>query len=84
MEEDETFEEDTDTKEENTLTDEEDEDEAFTKGYSEDDEAEECAECGITLRHKKKVTKPIEGEEYVFCSDDCAKEFEESLAKTEE
>lgn len=84
MEEDETYEEEKDTKEDNTLTDEEEEDEAFTTGYSEEDKAEECAECGITLRHKKKVTKSIEGEEYMFCSEDCAKDFEESLAKTEE
>lgn len=84
MEEDETFEEENDATEKDTPTDEEEEEEAFTKGYTEDDEAEECAECGITLRHKKKVIKAIEAEEYVFCSEDCAKDFEDSLAKTEE
>ncbi len=85
MEEDETFEDDADVdKADDNLVDEEEEDEAFTKGYAEEDEAEECAECGITLKHKKKITKSIESEEYVFCSEDCAKDFEESLAKTEE
>ncbi len=83
MEEEETFEEEMEIKED-TVVDEEEEEEGFTKGYAEEDEAEECAECGITLRHKKKVTKAIEGEEYAFCSAECAKDFEESLAKTEE
>ncbi len=85
MDDEETFEDDADVEEDNDKPiDEEEEDEGFTKGYSEEDKVEECAECGITLRHKKKVTKSIEGEEYVFCSEDCAKDFEESLAKTEE
>ena len=84
MEDDETFEEENEVKEDDILTDEEEEDEGFTMGYAEDNETEECAECGLALRHKKKVTKPIEGEEYVFCSEDCAKDFEESMAKTEE
>lgn len=85
MDEEETFEDDADVEEDNDKPiDEEEEDEGFSKGYAEEDYTEECAECGITLRHKKKVTKSIEGEEYVFCSDECAKDFEESLAKTEE
>ncbi len=85
MDDEETFEDDADVEEDNDKPiDEEEDDEGFSKGYSEEDEAEECTECGITLRHKKKVTKSIEGEEYVFCSDECAKDFEESLAKTEE
>lgn len=85
MEEDETIEDnpELDNNDEEHI-EEEEEDEGFSKGYSEEDEAEECAECGVTLRHKKKVTKSIEGEEYVFCSDECAKDFEESMAKTEE
>lgn len=85
MDDDETFEDDTDVEEDNDKPiDEEEDDEGFTQGYSEEDKAEECAECGITLRHKKKISKSIEGEEYLFCSDECAKDFEESLAKTEE
>ena len=84
MEEDETFDEDTEVKDEKDVADEEEEDEAFTRGYDKDEEIEECAECGTTLRHKKRVSKTIEGEEYVFCSEDCAKDFEESMAKTEE
>lgn len=86
MDDDETFEEDLEAENNNDdgLIEEEEDDEGFSKGYAEEDEADECAECGVTLRHKKKITKSIEGEEYIFCSEDCAKDFEESMAKTEE
>ena len=62
---------------------EEETEEGFMKGYSDEEEVEECAECGTAIK-KKKVTKEIEGEDYSFCSEGCAKEFEESLAATEE
>ena len=62
---------------------EEETEEGFMKGYSDEEEVEECAECGTAIK-KKKVTREIEGEEYPFCSEICAKEFEESLATTEE
>ena len=53
--------------------------EGFMKGYGEDDAATECAECGKAVRTEKKVLKAINGEEYTFCSKDCAQEFEESV-----
>ncbi len=72
------------TVEEDTLTEAEDtDDEGFMKGYADDEEVEECAECGAAIKEKKKVTREIEGEEYVFCSKSCADDFEESMAKTE-
>jgi hypothetical protein len=54
--------------------------EAFMRGYSEDEEVEECAECGAAI-HEKKVAKVIEEEPRTFCSDLCAKEYEESLGE---
>ena len=55
--------------------------EGFTRGYAEEDDVAECAECGKAVAAEKKVTKQIEEENYVFCSGDCAKEFEETLAE---
>lgn len=61
---------------------EESDEEGFMEGYEEDEKVEECAECGIAIKEGKKVLREIEGEEYAFCSESCAKEFEESV-KTE-
>lgn len=60
--------------------DDEDVDE-FMKSYDEDEKVEECAECGRSVKEEKRVVKEVEGEEYVFCSESCAREFEESLKK---
>jgi hypothetical protein len=60
------------------LTGDEDSESGFMKGYVDDEEVEECAECGSAI-HDKKVVKTIDGELYVFCSEICAKEFEETL-----
>ncbi len=61
----------------------EEEEEGFMQGYGEEEEVEECAECGLALK-KKRVTREIEGEEYGFCSNACADEFEETISKGEE
>ena len=53
--------------------------EGFLKGYSEDEEVQECAECGGAVGEEKKVAKEIEGESYTFCSKHCKEEFEESF-----
>lgn len=63
--------------------DDDDPEEGFMKGYEEEGEVEECAECGGAVKTEKKVTKEIDGEDHVFCSESCAKEFEESLGKKE-
>ena len=54
-------------------------DEGFIDGFMEEEEAAECAECGGAVTEEKKVTKQIEEEEYTFCSEECAKEFQESV-----
>ena len=54
--------------------------EAFMKGYTEDDVVIECAECGGAVTEEKRVIEEIDGEKQVFCCADCAKEFKESLA----
>ncbi|MEK6845683.1 MAG: hypothetical protein AABY26_02900 [Nanoarchaeota archaeon] len=60
------------------------EEEGFMEGFEEEEEAMECAECGTKVSPEKKVTRNVESEEYVFCSEECAKEFEESLGEVEE
>ncbi len=55
--------------------------EGFMKGYTEEKEVEECAECGGVVKEEKRQVKEFDGEEFVFCSELCAKEFEESLGK---
>lgn len=54
--------------------------EGFMKGYLKEEEVKECSECGTAIKGDKKVTLDIEGEEFVFCSKNCAEEFEESLS----
>ncbi|MBI2112829.1 hypothetical protein HYT52_04800 [Candidatus Woesearchaeota archaeon] len=56
--------------------------EGFLKGYSEDEDVDECAECGSACPEDKKVVKEFDGESYSFCSKQCAKEFEESLGES--
>ncbi|PIN76459.1 hypothetical protein COV17_02410 [Candidatus Woesearchaeota archaeon CG10_big_fil_rev_8_21_14_0_10_36_11] len=55
--------------------------EAFMQGYMDDEEVEECAECGTAVEKEKKVVKEINGEELTFCSKTCAHEYEESLTE---
>ncbi len=78
-------EEESSTSKESGDDDVESEDEGFIKGFDDGDEQkEECAECGTAISKEKKVAKEIEGETYVFCSEECATEFEESLGSEEE
>ncbi|MEW5897101.1 MAG: hypothetical protein AB1668_05385 [Nanoarchaeota archaeon] len=64
--------------------DEEEAEEGFMEGYSEDEEVEECVECGSAIDQETKVTRKIDGEDYVFCSKSCADEFEESMGPSPE
>lgn len=69
------------TKEEPTEQGEQEPEESFMAGYEEDEEKQECAECGTAIiSEKKKVVKEIEGETYNFCSKQCAQEFEDGLS----
>ena len=53
--------------------------EGFMKGYSDDDDVEECAECGSAIDEEGKVAKEIDGDLNTFCSKNCCAEFEENL-----
>lgn len=55
-----------------------DAEEGFMRGYSHDEEVEECKECGSVLFDDKKVYREINGEKHSFCSSDCADDFEET------
>ncbi|MBI2103231.1 hypothetical protein HYT55_05285 [Candidatus Woesearchaeota archaeon] len=52
----------------------------FMQGYLDEEEAQECVECGAAVREEKKAVREVDGETYVFCSDNCANEFEESMS----
>ena len=52
----------------------------FMQGYLDEEETQECVECGAAVREDKKTVREIENETYVFCSKGCADEFEESMA----
>ena len=72
-----TFNEETTSKEQSL--DEDDLEASFMKGYIEEEEIVECSECGSAIAEEGKITKKIEGEEYAFCSELCAKEFVETM-----
>ncbi len=65
-------------------SEEEETEDSFMDGYTNEDEVQECAECGSAVREAKKVVASIEGEEYTFCSKACAEEFKETFAAGEE
>ncbi len=53
--------------------------EGFLKGYSDEEEVGECAECGSAVNEENRVEKEVDGETLTFCSSSCAEEFEENL-----
>lgn len=54
------------------------EEEAFMRGYTDEEEVVTCDECGVAIRGKPIIRK-LEGETYNFCSEECAGEFEEGV-----
>ena len=54
------------------------EEEGFLKGFEDEEEAEECAECGSAM-HEEIVRRVIDGESVKFCCAACATDYEESL-----
>ncbi|MBI1968918.1 hypothetical protein HYS49_03330 [Candidatus Woesearchaeota archaeon] len=68
-----------DEKGHDELLDDEGPEDAFMKGYAEDERHMECEECGSAVEDESKVIKDIEGEKHVFCSKLCAQEYAESL-----
>jgi len=73
------FEEDNELKEQEEQVEEEADapEEGFIKGYAEDEEVSECAECGGAVKEEKKLTKEFDSESFIFCCKDCAKDFED-------
>jgi len=62
---------------ESELSDEESPEAGFMKGYHDEDETKECAECGDVIRDETHIVKEIDGVTYTFCSKACATEYEE-------
>ena len=58
------------------------EEEGFMKGYAEGENSAKCAKCKVILE-QDIVEEEIDGENYRFCSDKCATDFEE-MGKKEE
>ena len=72
------FDEDTDSTEKVIEDGLETSEEGFLKGYSDEEETDECAECGSAVNEEKRVEKEVDGEKLTFCSESCADEFEEN------
>ncbi|HLD79249.1 MAG TPA: hypothetical protein VJA18_01690 [Candidatus Nanoarchaeia archaeon] len=72
------FDEDTDSTEKVLEDSLESSEEGFMRGYSDEEEADECAECGSAVSEEKKIEKEVDGEKLTFCSVSCADEFEEN------
>ena len=51
-------------------------DEGFMKGYEEEEKIAECKNCGALLVNEKVVEEEIGDETFMFCSSQCASEFE--------
>ncbi len=54
--------------------------EAFMKGYDDEEKIPECEECGSRIDEEQILKVEIDGEEHIFCTKVCAQEYEESLA----
>lgn len=52
--------------------------EGFLRGYSDEEEVDECAECGSAVSEEKRIEKEVDGEKLTFCSESCAEEFKEN------
>ncbi len=57
---------------------EDDDADAFMEGYMDEEEVQECDECGSAIRDSP-ITKEVDGEKRNFCSKVCADEFEETM-----
>ncbi|MEK6839524.1 MAG: hypothetical protein AABX72_01165 [Nanoarchaeota archaeon] len=67
------------------LMEEEDEitdiDEGFMKGYEDEEKIAECQNCGNLLVNEKVVEEEFDNQTYMFCTSECASEFETKRAK---
>lgn len=53
--------------------------EAFMRGYNDEGNVHECAECGGAIDDEHAVSKEVEGEKVTFCSKTCAEDYMESV-----
>lgn len=58
--------------------------EGFMEGYEHGDHEALCAECRIELVDKDVIEEEINGEKYMFCSDECASKFEVKKPRKQE
>ena len=57
--------------------------EAFMQGYNEEEDVQECAECGTAIEDEhKKIVEEVDGEKHTFCSKVCAEEFKEGVGNS--
>ncbi len=78
-----TYDEHAEPKEEELLEDGEvtSSEEAFMKGYNDEADVPECAECGTAIERDEASPIEIEGEQYLFCSNVCQEEFKDTLGE---
>lgn len=50
--------------------------EGFVEGFEEGEHEAKCAECGVVLVDKDVIEEDLNGEHYLFCSEECASAFE--------
>lgn len=53
--------------------------EGFLKGYNEDENSLECAECGSAVDEERGFVQEIDGDKQIFCSKMCLEEFKEGI-----
>ena len=54
-------------------------DQAFMRGYDEEEEINECNECGEFVKGEP-VQRTVDGEKFGFCSKDCATDFQDGMS----
>ena len=54
--------------------------EAFMKGFNQEEEVDECDECGSAIEKGSGIVKNLEGESRTFCSKICVEEYEEGIS----
>ncbi len=65
-------------KGETYLAEEMDAEDDYLAGFEDEEEVEECEECGAAIRNNS-VSREVNGEVFNFCCKECADEYEESV-----
>ncbi len=53
--------------------------EAFMKGYDNEEKIKECPECGASIEEDEGIVTEIDGENKTFCSEICVNDYKEGL-----